>query len=69
MNLAHRKVHKSSVHMEENIERVLAMRNQEENGYLYSLYLPQRPDGSRDPRINVVWREKICQWSYNVVDQ
>jgi hypothetical protein len=19
--------------------------------------------------INVIWREKICQWSYNVVDQ
>lgn len=55
--------------VEENADRVLAMRKQEDTGYLYRRFLPVLSDGSRDARLNVAWREKICQWSYNVVDQ
>jgi hypothetical protein len=68
MNHALKKVQQVA-RMEENADRVLAMMNQEDTGYRYSHYLPRRPDGSPDARLNVIWREKICQWSYNVVDQ
>ena len=57
------------VNVEENVERVLAMRKQEETCYLYRHFFPRLADGSQDVRLNVIWREKICQWSYNVVDQ
>jgi lipoyl(octanoyl) transferase len=43
------------------------MRRQEETSYSYtSNYRPETDDP--DNRLNVVWREKICHWSYNVVD-
>jgi hypothetical protein len=58
-----------SVNMEEIVDRVLAMRKQEETSYFYRHFLPRLPDGTRDARLNIVWREKICQWTYNVVDQ
>jgi hypothetical protein len=68
MNHALRKLQQAA-HMEENVDRVLAMRKQEDTGYRYSKFLPRRPDGSLEARVNVVWREKITQWAYNVVDQ
>lgn len=58
-----------AINIEENVDRVLAMRKQEETGYLYRHFLPMSPNGTQEVRVNVVWREKICQWSYNVVDQ
>jgi hypothetical protein len=48
------------------VDRVSAMREQEETSYTYSNYRPETDDP--DNRLNVVWREKICHWSYNVVD-
>ena len=54
------------------IDRVRVMRHQEDTSYLYQNYLPSREsfmDTGEAREINVVWREKICQWSYNVVDQ
>jgi hypothetical protein len=63
----------STMNMDEVVDRVRAMRNQEETTYLYRLFLPSHLNNggkSTDIRsMNVVWREKICQWSYNVVDQ
>jgi hypothetical protein len=47
------------------IDRVLIMRKQEEDGYFYSNYIV----GSKlDMDLYSNWREKICHWSYNVVD-
>ena len=63
----------SSMSLEEIIDRVRVMRRQEETCYLYRNYLPSLHESSMETDdirdINVVWREKICQWSYNVVDQ
>lgn len=58
-----------AVDVEEAIDRLIAMRKQEEVSYSYHKYLPQFPVESFNGRLNVTWREKICQWSYNVVDQ
>jgi hypothetical protein len=55
--------------LEEVVDRVVVMRKQEETCYAYSYCLPKLPDGTYEPRLNITWREKICQWSYNVVDQ
>jgi hypothetical protein len=57
---------------EDVIDRVRVMRRQEDTSYLYQNYLPSNEssmDTGEAREINVVWREKICQWSYNVVDQ
>lgn len=51
---------------EEIAERVLIMMKQEEGSYAYDNYLPS---GKVDTCLNITWREKISQWSYNVVDQ
>lgn len=61
-----------SMSLEEVIDRVCVMRRQEDTSYLYQNYLPSIKsfmDTGDAREINVVWREKICQWSYNVVDQ
>ena len=61
-----------SMSVEDVIDRVRVMRRQEDTSYLYHTYLPSNDPfmDTGDARgINVVWREKICQWSYNVVDQ
>jgi hypothetical protein len=55
--------------LEEVVDRVVVMRKQEETNYAYLSCLPKLPDGTYEPRLNITWREKICQWSYNVVDQ
>jgi hypothetical protein len=64
----------SSINLDEVADRLRAMRKQEETTYLYRRFLPSftinDENGGKDTRTtNVVWREKICQWSYNVVDQ
>ena len=46
------------------VDRVAVMRYQEETSYALKSYLPS--DSSQN--LNVAWREKICHWSYNVVD-
>lgn len=51
------------------IDRLIAMRKQEVQAYSYDRYLPKLANGQIDGHLNVTWREKICQWSYNVVDQ
>lgn len=68
MNFAMKRNNQQSVKLDEIVDRVQAMRKQEETSYLYRHFLPRLPDGTRDTRLNIVWREKICQWSYNVVD-
>lgn len=49
-------------------DRLAVMRQQEETSYCYQSYFPQSADGTQEIRLNVTWREKICHWSYNVVD-
>ncbi|GAX21525.1 hypothetical protein FisN_6Hh415 [Fistulifera solaris] len=56
------------IDVDDAIDRLIAMRHQEEVSYSYRKYLPPFPAGSFDGKLNVTWREKICQWSYNVVD-
>jgi hypothetical protein len=63
-----------SLNLDEVADRVRAMRKQEETTYLYRRFLPSfyvndENVGKGIRTTNVVWREKICQWSYNVVDQ
>jgi len=60
---------KAARNLDEVVDRILVMRQQEETSYNYQFYLPRLADGTRDTRLNLTWREKICQWSYNVVDQ
>jgi hypothetical protein len=50
-------------------ETVLAMQKQEATLYNYRNFLPMPGNGLQETRLNSTWREKICQWSYNVVDQ
>jgi hypothetical protein len=69
----------SSLYLDEVADRVRAMRMQEETTYLYRRFLPSgiENDGQHSGETTttslgttyLVWREKICQWSYNVVDQ
>lgn len=49
-------------------DRLKALKDQE-GGYSYGKYLSAGPDGVIHENLNVSWRERICQWSYNVVDQ
>ena len=58
-----------SLTMDDVVDRLRVMRHQEEKSYSYRNYLPKLPDGTYEDRLNITWREKICQWSYNVVDQ
>ena len=58
-----------SLTSDELVDRLKAMREMEEKSYSYRCYFPDLDDSSIDTRLNVTWREKICQWSYNVVDQ
>lgn len=50
------------------VDRVVAMKKQEESGYNYRNYFPQAEGRVIDTQLNVAWREKISHWSYNVVD-
>jgi len=62
-------------------ERFKAMRNQEDTAYACSDYLEtiigratsveahtESGSSSQNSGVNEVWREKICEWSYQVVD-
>ena len=60
---------KQWISTDEVVDRVNAMRRQEETSYACRSYFPEVGGESADIRLNVTWREKICQWSYNVVDQ
>ena len=44
------------------------MLHQEEVSYRYDIYWCSSHEVQLDSQLNVSWREKICQWSYNVVD-
>lgn len=52
------------------LERLQAMVLQEETHYNYESYFPSLSweEMERQSQLNASWREKICQWSYNVVD-
>ena len=54
----------SVVSLDSIVDRVNAMRVQEDGPYLYESYLLD----SEETQLNVTWREKIIHWSYNVVD-
>lgn len=50
--------------------RVLAMMETERTSYCYHHFLAKSlSTDAAEYRLNIAWREKICQWSYNVVDQ
>ena len=51
--------------VDEVVDRLEVMRKQEDTSYSYLNWLPK---GREDTCLNISWREKICQWSYNVVD-
>jgi hypothetical protein len=55
--------------MELMTDQLVKMQHLEATSYRYGAYLP--PDSARknSKRLNSMWREKICQWTYNVVDQ
>jgi hypothetical protein len=57
----------SSFATEDVVDRLQVMIKQETSCYAYNLYLAIKTD--KDSHLNVTWREKICQWAYNVVDQ
>lgn len=52
------------------LDRLRAMMIQEEKNYCYESYLPRASweEIEHQSQLNASWREKICQWSYNVVD-
>lgn len=52
------------------MDRIQAMVIQEETCYDYFSYFPNMTEEEmeRQCQLNASWREKICQWSYNVVD-
>ena len=52
------------------LDRLQAMMIQEETNYNYESYFPHTSweEMERQSHLNASWREKICQWSYNVVD-
>lgn len=53
-----------------HIERYQAMRNQETTSYAYRNYMKTSCSSSltNDSRELIVWREKICHWTYSVID-
>ena len=60
-----------SLPREDVLDRLQAMMKQEVTGYRYESYFPPMLSAAeleRRVQLNVSWREKICQWSYNVVD-
>ena len=52
------------------LERIQAMMHQEDSSYRYESYFPpmSKQEFEEAYSLNSSWREKICQWSYNVVD-
>jgi hypothetical protein len=55
-----------------DVDCLLTMLQQEDGSYSYHQWLPSSSNYALlfgEERLNAKWREKICQWSYNVVDQ
>lgn len=57
------------------IDQVRALVDREE-AYSYRKFLGKYPSSTvsasaieNEPRFHLVWREKICEWTYNVTDQ
>ena len=53
------------------LERIEAMMLQEQTSYRYESYFPAHmteEEVEQQHQLHICWREKICQWSYNVVD-
>ena len=53
------------------IDKVRAMMRQEQTVYLYRRYVTPVGTGKyllEDPDDLVIWREKICHWTYSVID-
>jgi hypothetical protein len=52
------------------LDRLRAMIIQEDTHYSYESYFPNTSweEMELQAQLNASWREKICQWSYNVVD-
>lgn len=53
------------------IDKVEAMMRQEQTVYLYRRYMKPPPNAKylhEDPQDMAVWREKICHWTYSVID-
>lgn len=52
------------------LDRLRAMIIQEDTHYAYESYFPNTSweEMELQAQLNASWREKICQWSYNVVD-
>jgi hypothetical protein len=52
------------------LDTIVVMMNQEDTAYRYDIYLMSSGGGLdiEESQLNIAWREKICQWSYNVVD-
>lgn len=67
--LSHCNMEHVSLSLDDAADRLNVMRHQEKHSYAYRNYLPKWLTGSEDEKVNMSWREKICQWSYNVVDQ
>ena len=56
----------------ESADRIKTMLEQEDGAYSYERCFPSNVtnlESFGEERLNLKWREKICQWSYNVVDQ
>ncbi len=57
----------------EHSDRILAMKNQEDTKYYYAIYLSRSSSLSEGPpsiqsAIDPVVRERICLWTFRVVD-
>lgn len=67
-----RKIHSQQFYNEEDpscihVDRVLAMKRQEQNLYQYRNYAGSC-SSSEDTTDLIVWREKICHWTFSVID-
>lgn len=51
------------------VDRVFVMLRQEEGDYRCRFIPDDQASSFGDEVLSPKWREKICQWSYNVVDQ
>ena len=52
------------------IDKIVVMRRSEQSSYLYGSYFKEPPMKSNctDPGEFSLWREKICHWTYTVID-
>lgn len=59
----------SRISLDDATTRLLAMMETERISYCYHHFLAKsHSSDAAEYRLNIAWREKICQWSYNVVD-